>query len=262
MGRIYHQYRTRNLATVNRYFDQVLAVSNRVKEIAVRYGIAEDKTSVLYIGSRFAERRLPLKVSDRGRLKIAYLGYERRDKGFYHFVEALEAMPRSAARQISVLIAAKLRAPGVLERLKRAGAEFRDFEIVDGYDHRTLRRLLEDVDLGVVPVLWEDNLPQVAIELVAHGVPVLSSDLGGAKELCGSNPRFVYRHGNVNDLINKLLYFVDHREALANYGARSLDLMDMRRHLALLLDHFYNAPIRVPPPSSVLPSPEPDYGTT
>lgn len=243
IGQVYQEYRTRNISCANRCFDRVLAVSNRVKEIAVAHGIAEKQLDVVYIGSRFAEDRIPVRVLDHDFLKIAYLGYERRDKGFYHFVEALEAMPRSAARRISVLVAARLGSPGILERLQHLGVEFMNFEIVDGYDHGTLQQLIEDVDLGIVPVLWEDNLPQVAIEFAAHGVPVLSSDLGGAKELCGENPRFIYRHGDVDDFIDKVLYFLDHKKALAGYADQGMDLMNMQQHLKIMVGRHYCAPL-------------------
>lgn len=241
-GSIYQQYRTRNVLNVNNNFDHVLAVSNRVREIAVRFGIAERKVSVAYIGSRFTKEKMPIRVLESDHLKIAYLGYERKDKGFYHFVDALEAIPRSAARRISVLIAAKLQSDGILHRLKRLSVEFREFEIVDGYEHKTLKQLLSDVDLGIVPVLWEDNLPQVAIEFVSHGVPVLSSELGGAKELCGANRKFVYRHGNVRDFINKILFFLDNRAALGSYADHGLMLMDMERHVRIMVDRFYGWP--------------------
>jgi glycosyltransferase involved in cell wall biosynthesis len=224
---------------MNKRFDQVLAVSNRVREIAIRLGIAEQKVSVSYIGSRFAKNKVPIRVRDSDHLKIAYLGYERKDKGFYHFVNALEAIPRSSARRISVLIAAKLQSPGMLDRLKHLSLQFWDFEIVDGYEHNVLKQLLSDVDLGIVPVLWEDNLPQVAIEFVSHGVPVLSSELGGAKELCGENKQFVYRHGNVRDFVNKILFFLNNRAALHSYADNGLTLMDMEQHVQLMLARFY-----------------------
>ena len=41
-GRPYLEYRARNLAILNRHFDHVLAVSNRVSEIAVRHGDANN----------------------------------------------------------------------------------------------------------------------------------------------------------------------------------------------------------------------------
>ena len=44
---------------------------------------------------------------------------------------------------------------------------------------------------GVVPVLWHDNLPQVAIEMHARHIPLLTSDMGGAQEL-GNCPEMVF----------------------------------------------------------------------
>jgi glycosyltransferase involved in cell wall biosynthesis len=239
-GRIFQQYRAANLFNMNNNFDHVLAVSNRVKEMAVHYGVEENRVTVNYIGSRFAPRRAPIRVRDNDHLKIAYMGYERKDKGFYHFVEALEAMPRSVSRRLSVLMAAKLQSQGILERLKRLSVEFGEFEIVDGYTHDGLTQLLSDVDLGIVPVLWEDNLPQVAIEFVAHGVPVLSSDLGGAKELCGANRRFVYRHGNVDAFINKIIFFLNHRSELSSYEDQALKFMEMKEHVNIMVRRFYS----------------------
>lgn len=243
IGEAFKAYRERNLLNIRKHFDLALAVSNRVKTIAVGFGIPEQKVEVVYIGSRFAQRSVPIRVAGGDHLQLAYLGYERNDKGFYHFVEALEAMPRSAALRIGVLVAAKLRSREILDRLKRVSVKFKLFEIVDGYDHKALPELLKDVGLGIVPVLWEDNLPQVAIEFVAHGVPVLSSELGGAKELCGGNRRFVYRHGNVDDLIGKILFFLDNRSALRSYEDHRLQLVDMAKHVNIMLDRIYRYPL-------------------
>jgi len=238
-GSIYKQYREQNVSILNGKFDHVLAVSNRVRELAIQFGITEQKISVAYIGSAFATQAIPIRVRKSDHLTIAYLGYEKRDKGFYHFVDALEAIPRLTAKNISVLIAAKLQSPEILNRLTRLAVEFRNFEIVDGYDHHGLGQMLAGVDLGIVPVLWEDALPQVAIEFVAHGVPVLSSDLGGTKELCGSNSRFFYRHGNVDELITKIEYFLHNRSSLYSFNDNGTVLIDMERHVRFMLEHFY-----------------------
>lgn len=240
-GVIYKQYRTINVSNLNTKFDHVLAVSNRVRELAIEFGIHEDKVSVAYIGSRFADKMKSIRVRESRQLKIAYLGYEKSDKGFYHFVETLEAMPRSTAQRISVLIAVKLQSADTLHRLKRASLEFGSFEIVDGYDHDSLGKLLEDVDLGIIPVLWEDALPQVAIEFVTHGVPVLCSDLGGTKELSGSNSIFVYRHGNTRELIGRLEYFIRNRAALARYSDFALTISGMEQHVRMLLRRYYSS---------------------
>jgi hypothetical protein len=45
---------------------------------------------------------------------------------------------------------------------------FRAITLHDGYTHAGLDRVLEGVQLGIVPPIWEDNLPQVAIEMVSR----------------------------------------------------------------------------------------------
>lgn len=240
-GMPFRQYRERNITIVNRHFDLLLAVSYRVGEIAVRHGVDAAKVKMVRIGTGFAERRIPIRVTGNDLLKIAYMGYERKDKGFYHFLDALENLPDCAAKRISVLVAAGIRKSGTRLRLQRLAAMFGNIEIVDGYDHADLEHLLEDVDLGVVPVLWEDNLPQVAMEFIAHGIPVLSSDLGGARELCFANPRFVYRHDQIDDLNNRLLHFVDNRSALQDYEVDPHALVGISQHVDRLLAECYPA---------------------
>ena len=87
---------------------------------------------------------------------------------------------------------------------------------MNGYTKNNQKELLQGANLGILPVMWEDNLPQVAIEQIAYGVPVLTSDLGGAKELC-NDLNFVFKAGNVTDFINKLYNIYEHRELLLEY---------------------------------------------
>ena len=70
--------------------------------------------------------------------------------------------------------------------------------------------------LAVIPVVWEDNLPQVSIEISSFGVPVLCSDLGGASELCDSD-YFKYVGGDIDDFHKKLSYIVKNRKVLNEY---------------------------------------------
>jgi glycosyltransferase involved in cell wall biosynthesis len=51
--------------------------------------------------------------------------------------------------------------------------------------------------------LWEDNLPQVALELLGCRVPVLCSDRGGAQEFV-RHPAFIFDPGKEGDFRSKL----------------------------------------------------------
>ncbi|MEO1679142.1 MAG: glycosyltransferase [Pseudomonadota bacterium] len=174
---------------INAHADRVLAVSARTADIALDFGIRPKSLEVQRIGTSHAGRwtriappaRLP--VREDGTLKLAYLGYMRRDKGFYFLLDALEGLPAALKRRLHVLVAARAREPESPARLGAMAADFASIEHREGYTRADLDDLLADVDLGVVPVLWEDNLPQVALEMHARRIPLLTSDRGGAREL-------------------------------------------------------------------------------
>src|SRR5262249_23128484 len=95
------------------------------------------------------------------------------------------------------------------------------------------------IDLGIVPVLWEDNLPQVAIEFVGSGLPVLSSDLGGAQELLDC-PRLTFRAGSFKDFFAKLQGVVDDPGLLGKAIAGRKRLLSTHEHYRILRDQYYS----------------------
>jgi glycosyltransferase involved in cell wall biosynthesis len=231
----FEQYREQIVEHVNKYADHVLAVSDRVKQIAVRYGIAEALVRTSYIGTKFAENALGRSVTAPYKLPftLAYLGYARIDKGFYFMIDALARLDRDVAGKTKVILAASGCDPNIKNRL----LDFLNVEIIPGYSHAQLPEILSDVHLGVVPVLWEDNLPQVAVEMVACGVPILCSSFGGASELCSSNI-FKFEGGNENDFIGKLTRLVKEPTLLEEYWKYHKKLITMKGHLGELISMY------------------------
>jgi glycosyltransferase involved in cell wall biosynthesis len=230
---------------LNAYADHVLAVSRRVAELAVGFGIDPEKVRTLYIGTRFAERQTPAGPGSPGRkrpdgeaLRVAYLGYMRRDKGFYFYLDALRKMPAGLARRLALVFAARVVDERAYQRIKRMAHRFAAVTFYDGYTHGQLPDVLAGVDLGVVPVLWEDNLPQVAIECVAAGVPVLTSDRGGARELLDC-PALVFKAGSRLDLYARLRAVLDEPELLRGALAGRLKLRTPDEHYDRLRAEVY-----------------------
>ena len=107
----FKKFRIKNIQYINVYMDQILAVSKRVLEIAVYFGIDYNKIKVSYIGTEVAYKQkgfcsAPYK---REPFRICYLGYMRTVKGFYFLLDALEAIPDEIACKIAVTIASKYR---------------------------------------------------------------------------------------------------------------------------------------------------------
>jgi glycosyltransferase involved in cell wall biosynthesis len=115
--------------------------------------------------------------------------------------------------------------------------KYRNIRIIDGYTHKTLDAVLEGVNLGVVPVLWEDNLPQVAIEMAARGITLLTSDRGGAQEI-GNNPEFVFKAGSKRDFCVKLQRLISGEVSLGAFWSGPTTIRSMAEHTAELMCYY------------------------
>ena len=233
---MFSAFRQKNVQYINRYADAVLCVSKRVKDIAVRMGIKEEIAKVSYIGTAFAEHqatesRYPYTG---GILKMAYMGYMRRDKGFYFLLETLEKMDSSIAENLAIVVAAKFEDPAAVERFRALKQKLADVTLYDGYTHKQIPEILKGVHVGIVPVLWEDNLPQVAIEFSAMGIPVLAADRGGASELSGSK-YFVFESENSDDFTRKIREIMRSPGNGGGYWREKMRLITMREHCEMLM---------------------------
>lgn len=109
--------------------------------------------------------------------------------------------------------------------------------MINGYTARNQQELLQGMNLSVVPVLWEGNLPQVAIEQIAYGVPILVSDLGGAREIVNDH-RFVFRAGDTEEFINKISDIMDDRQLLIDFWKADRHLVTMQEHVDSLMQIY------------------------
>jgi glycosyltransferase involved in cell wall biosynthesis len=234
--------RHRAVELLNRSVDLHLAVSERVARVIGSYGIDAAKTRVSYIGTKHGEtlatanRRQAL--AKPGSLSMVFMGYMRADKGFYFLLDALEQLPPAIARNLRVKLAAKsVKDPMVEKRLRALDRHLGALEHIDGYAHADLPAILKDVDLGVVPVLWEDNLPQVALEIMSHGVPILTADRGGAQELAG-NPDFTFAAGSTRAFAEAVRRLQTGEVALGSFWDRAMALRSMDDHLDELMAFY------------------------
>lgn len=214
---------------INKNCDRVFAVSNRVYEIAASNGFDKRKMIVQYIGTNVANRQIGHRTSDnKDGLKIIFLGNDINyaEKGYPFLLNALKQMPLQYARKIDLVFTVKQDAG---KKIKETLNAFRSVKVIRGYSHDDFPMLFDNCDLSLVPVLWEDNLPQIAIESVAYGVPVLSSTAGGASEL-SANKLFTFSAGDAEDLNNKIIHFLENPNDLDSYWKYHDGLVTMKKH--------------------------------
>ena len=218
---------------------RIFPVSNRVESICGDFGVDINKLKNMYIGTKFASNQKFSSEADvkTDYMKIAYMGYMRKDKGFYFFLDRLESMSEEISTKIEVVIASRITNIDAYERIQKLKIKFKKILFYDGYSHDNLKEILEGVHLGIVPVLWEDNLPQVAIEFKAHGIPVLASKLGGASELSNSE-FFTFDVDKPESFNEKIEIIVKNKLSLNEYWIHQNKLTTIDEHIEKLMMYY------------------------
>lgn len=225
-----YEFTVRAKKAINENMDVVLAVSDRVRVLAEENGIDPKLLKTSYIGTKIAGYQVGHSTAAENEyFRVVYLGshlnYE--EKGYPFLLDSLEKLDEEHASKIDLVLTTTTL--GKDEYVKEKLKKLHSVEIIHGYTHADLPNILRGAQLGIIPVLWEDNLPQVAIEMVSLGVPILCSSAGGASELCSSE-KFRFEGGNTEDFLEKLAYFTEHQEAVKDYWKYHNGLVTMKMH--------------------------------
>lgn len=165
--------------------DRVIAVSQRTKDVIVaRYGIPEDKVSVVYNGiipapeKRLPERRVAKRLG--GKL-VVFLGRITMQKGPEYFLEAAYLVSKKLPETRFVMAGSGDLLPRMIERM----AELRlldRFHFTGFVGERERDLLLAQADLLVMPSVSEP-FGISPVEAVQYGVPVIITKQSGVSEI-------------------------------------------------------------------------------
>lgn len=152
--------------------DLLLPVSNKVMEIYKKSGIKNDY-KVLHIGNITANNFHPYlkkKRNKNDKIKIVMLGNFSKIKGGQEFIKIVKNLSHNQY-EFSFLGRST-------EEEKKL---MKENNILDkgAYKQVDLSKLLKEYDFGCVLSIWEDNAPQVVMELLNNNVPVIGTAMGG-----------------------------------------------------------------------------------
>jgi glycosyltransferase involved in cell wall biosynthesis len=246
---LYRDRRQQIVSLINNYVDVALSVSERTTSIYQQYGVDSKKLVTQYIGTKAAQfqapDRNPAPYKQGTPFKLIYMGPSRKDKGFYFLIEQLRTLPKEVLNSLKLIVASRMDDFIELElaseykgRLLSLAQSLHRFRYYPGYKYENIPNMLEGIYLGVVPPLWEDNLPQVTFELIACGVPALCSDRGGAKEFV-RHPAFIFDPGKEGDFQEKLLNIRENPHLLTEFWQEAKLVKPIEPHLQELFE-IYN----------------------
>lgn len=169
--------------------DAVLAVSQAMRRTVVeRYGVAPARARTIVNGIDTAVFHPRDRAAARSRLGVAgdarllvYVGRLVESKGLCELLEAFATLrAREPALQLALVGDGVMRArlAGMIDAAGLADG----VRITGGMDHAGVARWIAAADLLALPS-WSEGYPNVLVEALACGCPVVATDVGGAGEI-------------------------------------------------------------------------------
>ncbi|MBM3317011.1 MAG: glycosyltransferase [Candidatus Eisenbacteria bacterium] len=167
-----------------RRFESLLCVSAATRELLARRGVERDRIQVLPNGVESAGETTPADpVGEfglpRGARVLVAAGRLSAEKGHRGLVEAMRLLAGADPPICLVILGEGREAPALARQIASGGLEGR--VVLAGF-RPDIRPYLAAADLVVNPSLTE-GMPNVVLEAMAAGAPVLATDVGGVGEL-------------------------------------------------------------------------------
>jgi len=195
--------------------DLFIAPSLFLKNRFIEFGINEDKILHSDYGfdtSGFNKKRA--KRADNKKVRFGYTGSLVPHKGVHVLIEAFKGLGESKKRAELKIYGNVTWFPDYVAKL-REGTEGTGVRFMGAFDNHEIPKVLEGIDVLIVPSIWFENSPLTIHEAFLSGIPVITSDLGGMAELVRDNESgFVFKTGDAADLRKKMERLITERELL------------------------------------------------
>jgi glycosyltransferase involved in cell wall biosynthesis len=202
------------LRQVFQMVDLVISPSKFLIEKMKAYGFHHPNMIQLPYGLETIPAELPDREESPEKLRIGYRGRISPEKGIDILIEAFKKV---TGDQLSLLIYGDINERMPYDRyLLKMAREDRRIHFMGRYSNRELPKIMEGIDISVVPSRWYENQPYTILESFAYGIPVIATNLGGMSEMIvdGGNG-LLFELNNVKDLANQLQRFVSDPGLLA-----------------------------------------------
>jgi glycosyltransferase involved in cell wall biosynthesis len=171
----FQRRRDLNVERLNRA-QRVIAMSTRVAEIYEALGVSADRLCTMQLTLGHIERLVPRPKRPGHPITFATLaGFESVPKGALLLLDAMSRLSaESEAGKLRLLVFGHAE-PEFAER----AAHVPGIEVRGGFAPAQLDAILDEVDVGLVPSVWEEAYAYAGMEFLAKGIPVIANAIGG-----------------------------------------------------------------------------------
>lgn len=153
------------------------------------------------------------------------IGYIEERKGQDILIEAIKKLPVEL-REKAVFYLVGQNTSVMAQKIKVELENLPEVRMTGTVNRDEINRILSGADALICPSR-EDPMPTVATEAMMHSVPCIVSDVAGTEKYISDGENgFVFQSGNVEELAEKIIWCICHREELTAIGSSARKIYD------------------------------------
>jgi len=178
---------------------RILPVSTRVGEI-IKDLTSNKLITVLTIGNESADRFRKRERCSSEFINLAFIGTLNKNKGGDLFIDIVNKLKSVSHLKFHFYGRAEAK---YADLLRDSGVNNHG-----GYKPSELPTILDGIDMGMVLPIWEDNGPQVVMEFINNGVPVIGTSVGGIPDFVKHQDTGYLFHPDINEEIDRVIDYI------------------------------------------------------
>ncbi|NDV96116.1 glycosyltransferase [Dysgonomonas sp. 521] len=204
--------------------DAVVGVSQYILKKVIDAGYFKNSLTATIYNARILQEELALQkvLKDKeANITLGFIGTLAPNKGVEWLIKEFKKIKLET---LTLKIAGEARNNVYLNFLEDYAKEDPRISFV-GYQKS--ENFYKEIDVLVVPSVWEEPLGMVAIEACANGIPVITSGTGGLKEIIIDGVNGILCNPNIKDSLSNAIHQINNDRELLN------DMKENARHSVL-----------------------------
>ena len=229
--------RRRRILDLLREVDLFLSPSQYLINKFISFGIPREKIRFSRFGLN-GELFRNIQKTESEKIRFAFVGTLLPAKGLHVLIEAFNRIKNT---NVGLKIYGEMRDYGGFEYYLpylKSIVRNKDIEFMGGIEHQRIGDVFREIDILVVPSLWQENSPIVIEEALLSGTGVIASRVGGIPELIDDGVNgLLFSPGDVVSLQEKIEEIIkrpDWIRKFANNGVKIKDIKDEAREIELI----------------------------
>lgn len=209
------------IKTINQC-DKLIVLSNSWAQYFNNIGVLKSNIEVL--NNIVSPPQHISKQKENGKIKFLFLGEIGYRKGIFDLLKAISLNKEIFQEKIILRIGGNEVEGNIREFIKKNGLE--SFVLYEGWVSGNKKaECLNWADIYILPS-YNEGLPIAILEAMSYSHPVISTNVGGIPDVVHSHVNgIIVEPGNLVQIKNALLFFIEHPESIKEFGANSYQMV-------------------------------------